>query len=79
LQGVSNEEVIDDVVAVVAMLGLIDDEAINLVIFDRLECRDIEISCIAARSLAEPPEACRPQEGLKTKSAQAPGDTWQGR
>jgi hypothetical protein len=30
-----------------------------------MECRDIQISRIAARSLAEPPEACRPQEGLK--------------
>jgi hypothetical protein len=32
-----------------------------------MECRDTQISCIAARSLAEPPEACRPQEGLKSK------------
>jgi hypothetical protein len=32
---------------------------------------------IAAKSLAEPPEACRPQEGLKSRRAQAPGDTWQ--
>jgi hypothetical protein len=33
-----------------------------------MECRDTQISCIAAKSLAEPPEACRPQEGLKTKA-----------
>jgi hypothetical protein len=30
-----------------------------------MECRDTQISCIAARSLAGPLEACRPQEGLK--------------
>jgi hypothetical protein len=30
-----------------------------------MECRDTQISCIAAKSLAEPLEACRPQEGLK--------------
>jgi hypothetical protein len=33
-----------------------------------MECRDTHISCIAAKSLVEPPEACRPQEGLKTKA-----------
>jgi hypothetical protein len=33
-----------------------------------MECRDTQISCIAARSLAEPLEACRPQEGLKLKA-----------
>jgi hypothetical protein len=30
-----------------------------------MECRDTQISCIAARSLAEPVETCRTQEGLK--------------
>jgi hypothetical protein len=45
---------------------------------EHLECRDTQISCIVARSLVEPPKACRPQEGLKSRSAQAPGDTWQG-
>jgi hypothetical protein len=30
-----------------------------------MECRAIQISCIAAGSLVEPPEACRSQEGLK--------------
>jgi hypothetical protein len=33
-----------------------------------MECRDTQISCIAAKSLAEPPEACRPQEGLKSEA-----------
>jgi hypothetical protein len=33
-----------------------------------MECRDTQISCIAARSLAEPPEVCRPQEGLKAEA-----------
>jgi hypothetical protein len=37
-----------------------------------MECRDTQISCIAARSLAEPLEACRPQEGLKTKAPMYP-------
>jgi hypothetical protein len=32
---------------------------------EHVECRDTQISYIAANSLAEPPEACRPQEGLK--------------
>jgi hypothetical protein len=30
-----------------------------------MECRDIEISSIAAKSLVEPLEACQPSEGLK--------------
>jgi hypothetical protein len=29
-----------------------------------MECRDIQISCIAAKSLAGPLEACRPKDGL---------------
>jgi hypothetical protein len=37
-----------------------------------MECRDIQISCIAAKSLAEPLEACRPKEGLKEKAAKHP-------
>jgi hypothetical protein len=40
--------------------------------FERIDCRDTQISCIAAKSLVEPLEACRPQEGLKSRSAQAP-------
>jgi hypothetical protein len=30
-----------------------------------MECRDTQICCIAAKSLAEPLKACRPEEGLK--------------
>jgi hypothetical protein len=30
-----------------------------------MECTAIQISCIAAKSLVEPLEACRPSEGLK--------------
>jgi hypothetical protein len=30
-----------------------------------MECRDTQISCIAAKGLAEPLEACRPQGGLR--------------
>jgi hypothetical protein len=37
-----------------------------------MECRDTQISCIAAESLAETPEACRPQEGLKSKAPKHP-------
>jgi hypothetical protein len=50
------KKVVDDVVADVAMLRLV--ETTNL---GRVECRDTQISCIVARSLAEPPEACRPK------------------
>jgi hypothetical protein len=39
---------------------------------ERLECRDIQISYMAARSLAEPPETCQPQEGLKSKAPKHP-------
>jgi hypothetical protein len=37
-----------------------------------MECRDIQISCIAAKSLAGPLEAWRPQEGLKSKAPKHP-------
>jgi hypothetical protein len=37
-----------------------------------MECRDTQICCIAAKSLAGPLEACRPQEGLKTKVPKHP-------
>jgi hypothetical protein len=47
---------------------LFDDEAKNLLVLERVECRDTHISCIAAKSLAEPLEACRPQEGLKLEA-----------
>jgi hypothetical protein len=40
---------------------------------ERMVCRDTHISCMAARSLAEPLGACRPQEGLKSEAPkQAP-------
>jgi hypothetical protein len=35
-------------------------------------CRDTQISCIAAKSLAEPPEVCRPQDGLKSEAPKHP-------
>jgi hypothetical protein len=53
LKGTSHEEVVYD-----------ETDEIMLIL-NALECRDIQISCIAARSLAEPLEACRPLEGLK--------------
>jgi hypothetical protein len=44
-------------------------KSVNL---ERMECRDTQISCIAARSLAEPLEAWRPKEGLKCISPKHP-------
>jgi hypothetical protein len=60
LEGASHEEVVNDE----------SDEA--MLIFERLESRHTIISSIAARSLAEPPEACRPWEGLKSKAPKHP-------
>jgi hypothetical protein len=37
-----------------------------------MECRDTQISYMAARSLAEPLEACRPKEGLKSIAPKHP-------
>jgi hypothetical protein len=37
-----------------------------------MECGDTQISCIAAKSVAEPLKACRPQEGLKRKAPKHP-------
>jgi hypothetical protein len=51
---------------------LVDDEAKDLLILERVECRDTQISCIDAKSLAEPLEACRPQEGLKCVAPKHP-------
>jgi hypothetical protein len=66
---VSNEEGVDDVVAEVAMSGVVlTMKLAKFVDLERMECRDTQISCIAAKSLAEPLEACRPQEGLKWKA-----------
>jgi hypothetical protein len=39
---------------------------------ERMECRDTQISCMATRSLAEPVEACQPQEGPKSKAPKHP-------
>jgi hypothetical protein len=47
LKGALKEEVVNDET----------DEA--MLIFERMECRDTQISYIATRSLAEPLEACR--------------------
>jgi hypothetical protein len=51
----------------------INDEAwqsdVNL---ECMECRDTQISCIDAKSLAEALEACRPQEGLKSIAPKHP-------
>jgi hypothetical protein len=35
---------------------------------EQMECRDTQISYIAAKNLAEPPKACRPQDGLKSEA-----------
>jgi hypothetical protein len=37
-----------------------------------MECRDTHISHMAAKSLAEPLEACQPQEGLKSIAPKHP-------
>jgi hypothetical protein len=37
-----------------------------------MECRDTQISCMAVKSLAEPLEACRPKEGLKSIAPKHP-------
>jgi hypothetical protein len=55
MKGALHEEVVDD------------ESGRNNVDLERMECRDTQISCMAIRSLAEPLEACRPQEGLKMK------------
>jgi hypothetical protein len=39
---------------------------------EQTECRDTQISYTGAKSLAEPPEACRPQEGLKLAAPKHP-------
>jgi hypothetical protein len=60
---------VNDVVAEVAMSETVTVETVNL---GHVECRDTQISCIAARSLVEPPEACRPKEGLKSIAPKHP-------
>jgi hypothetical protein len=54
LKGMSNEEVVDDVVAEVAMSGTVADEAVKYVDLERMECGDTQISCMAEKSLAGP-------------------------
>jgi hypothetical protein len=58
LKGVSHEEVVNDETDK-AMVETNNDEAwqidVNLV---RMECRGTKISCMVAKSLAEPPDAC---------------------
>jgi hypothetical protein len=63
------KKIVDHVVAEVAVSEIVTLKTVNL---DYVECRDTQISCIAAKSLAEPPEACRPKEGLKTKVPKHP-------
>jgi hypothetical protein len=60
LKCASHEEVVNDEVW---------QSDVNL---ERMECIDTQISCIAAKSLVEPLEACRHQEGLKTKAPKHP-------
>jgi hypothetical protein len=51
----------------------VNDEVIEeCLILNALECRDTQISCIAAESLAKPPEARRPQGGFKAKAPKHP-------
>jgi hypothetical protein len=63
------KKVVDHVIAEVAVPEIVIVETVNL---DHVECRDTKISCIVAKSLAEPLEACRPKEGLKTKAPKHP-------
>jgi hypothetical protein len=63
------KKVVDHVIAEVVVSETVTDETVN---FDRMECRDIQISYIAAKSLAEPLEACRPKEGLKSIAPKHP-------
>jgi hypothetical protein len=60
LKGTSNEEVVDDAAAQVAMSGTVADEVVKYVDLERMECSDTQMSCMAARSLAGPLEAYRP-------------------
>jgi hypothetical protein len=72
LKVASHEEVVDYVVAGVRCPEPLLTKLQRFVDLECMECRDIQISCIAARSLAEPLEACRPQEGLKSKAPKHP-------
>jgi hypothetical protein len=55
------------------VVEVVNDEAGEIMlIFGRMECRDTQISCIAAKSLTEPSEACQHQEGLKSAAPKHP-------
>jgi hypothetical protein len=71
LEGALREKVVNDETDE-EMVEAVNDEARSLLIFEHMECRDTQISCIAARSLVEPPEACQPQEGLKSEVPRHP-------
>jgi hypothetical protein len=45
----------DAVAEVVTSITVVEEEYVDL---NRMECRDTQTSCIAAESLAGPPEAC---------------------
>jgi hypothetical protein len=49
-----------------------DDGVVGSVGLEQTECRDTQISYTDAKSLEEPPEACRPQEGLKLATPKHP-------
>jgi hypothetical protein len=49
-----------------------DDEAKKSVDIEHMVCIDTQISHMAVRSLAEPLEACRPQEVLRTEAPKHP-------
>jgi hypothetical protein len=49
-----------------------DDGVAGSVGLEQTECRDTQISCTDAKSLAESPKACRPQEGLKLAAPKHP-------
>jgi hypothetical protein len=50
----------------------VKDEPREDIDLERMECRHTQIYCIAAESLIEPPDASRPQEGLKSKTPKHP-------
>jgi hypothetical protein len=46
--------------ASVMVVTIIDEVGEIILVFERMECRDTQISCISAKSLVGPLEACRP-------------------
>jgi hypothetical protein len=73
LKGVLRGELVHDVAAEVAMSKVGRQCRQKFVELEHMDCRDIQISRIAAKSLAEPLEACRPQEGHKLEAPKYPG------